>query len=700
MSSIKVGGSSVNTVPSGVSGIGNVSLDITGQTYLRDKLFVGNDASFNTIYSSVVPTTANMLCNKTYVDSVSGTSLLSSNNTFTGTNNFTSTNNFDTITINDTLPTSTKTITMGSDLVAYSLTQNTGRAPIVSNAWIPTRLNVPANNVYSSIDVSIPFAMNWLRLTNSGSSAGNLTITYNSFTYRILKNGVDRPLTTETYNEFGFTGGDTRVWGLPANIQGGSYGTVYFGYYVFTLPIDTFNATADTYDIEITMNANITYSVGTPTFDLRAVGKAQWSTASGSAGGFTSTRSWFMNGTVTSYPTYPSPFVDAYYASDTRMGIIANTNSLIRSKNDIEVSTGNNLYFKTTGSVDSNMNFNTTGLAEFSAGTNFNCLVGATTSFSQHDMDMFSVGTNTINGATNNIIGDTNINTTGLATTNIGIDTATSGNTVFRGQNINFIAYNSIQLEATNAYWTNVGQGNFYYRAYNGIPQIIMGNQTLGVDYFAITVESGGTSFTTYGGGSINFIAPNSYLTLTGASNIIIGAVTKQQITSSQITNNPTTSITNKINSVDKQTITSTTITNTIPTVNSGLTYPITTATAIGYYTSTTTATKMSSAQGNLASITVANAGCYLVEGNFIFTGATFQVEAYTTVSISTTSGTVDTTRQQTVYQGNVGGNYAQHITSIINLNAGGTIYFVGLAQISLPATPTQSNTMSVTRIA
>jgi len=74
--------------------------------------------------------------------------------------------------------------------------------------------------------------------------------------------------------------------------------------------------------------------------------------------------------------------------------------------------------------------------------------------------------------------------------------------------------------------------------------------------------------------------------------------------------------------------------------------------------------------------------------------------QVYTTISISTTSATVDNTRQNTVYQGGASGNYAGHITSVVNFTAAGTIYFVGLAQNSLGATATQSNYMSATRIA
>ena len=429
MSSIKVGGTSVNTIPSGVSVIGNVSLDITGQTYLRDKLFVGNDASFNTIYSSVVPTTANMLCNKTYVDSVGGTSILSSNNTFTGTNNFTST------------------------------------------------------------------------LTSTG-----------------------------------------------------------------------------------TTNINVTGTSATS---------------------------------------------------------IGNTSATLALKGS-------------TNTITGATNINTTGTA--------NTLIGNTT------------GTTTITGATNGINGDTtitgpcSINTSGLSDTNIGVSTATSGGVLIQGQNINFIAYDSIQLEATNAYWTNIGAGNFYYRAYNGLPQIIIGNQTTAVDYMAIQATSTGSSISVYS-------QPLAiYATAVNVNNLVAGNAS----------------------------LSTSTVKLSVPLQmeSAYTTYPINTATAIGRYQSTTGTTKFTASATNILSLAIPTAGCYIVEAQWYFSGTTFTAETYTTISISTTSGAVDNTRQITAYQGGVSGNYAGHITSVVNFTSASTAYFVGLAGTALGSTSVQNNSMSITRIA
>lgn len=160
---------------------------------------------------------------------------------------------------------------------------------------------------------------------------------------------------------------------------------------------------------------------------------------------------------------------------------IFNSSLFISQEDPISIGTGDSRYLRfptSQGSETINGNLTTTG----NSITN-----GTTTSIGQ-------TNTNRIES----IAGTLNIQTSGIGDIEMGLDTATSGNTVFRGQNINFIAYNSVQIEATNAFWTNIGQGNFYYRAYNGAPQIIMGNQTTAVDYAAIVAENTGLTIESY----------------------------------------------------------------------------------------------------------------------------------------------------------------------------------------------------------
>ena len=203
-------------------------------------------------------------------------------------------------------------------------------------------------------------------------------------------------------------------------------------------------------------------------------------------------------------------------------------------------------------------------------------------------------------------------------------------------------------------------------------------------------------------------LASGSTLTIDSATNrttattniaLQIGGNTRIDIVDATVTINPTTTILNRISGVTKQTITSTLITNTVPTVNSGLTYPITTTTALGYFLSTTTATKGTVAALNLASLAIPAAGCWFVEACFAWSG-TGTAQAYTAIGLSTASAGFDGKRQQTFYQGGAAGGYGNNIQSIFNFTAAGTVYFVMQVPTAVGATTVQDNYLAITRIA
>lgn len=331
---------------------------------------------------------------------------------------------------------------------------------------------------------------------------------------------------------------------------------------------------------------------------------------------------------------------------------------------------------------------------------NINLSSGATVKSDCVDFDVNATGAVTIDGATvalngtTTILGVTSINETGVLNTKIG---NTTGTLQLKGSGISLSGSTLINDATTAA--TSIGNTTGTLQL-KGSTNTITGVTNINHLNTLATTIGNTTGILTLRGATI--------INTTGTANTTIGNTTGTvDITASTNTvlgitniNRTGTSATSIGNATGTLTLQGNFITNQAPTRNTGLTYPITDTTSLGYHIRTTTTTKMTAAQANLASLAIPAAGCYLVEGNFIFTGTTFQVEAFTTVSLSTTSATVDITRQQTVYQGNVGGNYAQHITSIINFTAAGTVYFVGLAQIALPATPTQSNTMAITRIA
>jgi hypothetical protein len=154
-----------------------------------------------------------------------------------------------------------------------------------------------------------------------------------------------------------------------------------------------------------------------------------------------------------------------------------------------------------------------------------------------------------------------------------------------------------------------------------------------------------------------------------------------------------------QLNSIDKLKVNNTAITNYVPTVNSGLAYPLTTTTQLGYFTSTTSTTKFTTGYQNLTSLAITQKGCYLFEGQFTFS-APYTAPNYTTISLSTTSLTVDRTREMTIIQQNAGG-FGNRLTSIFNINnTSTTVYLVGIAGVALGGASLQNNYISVTKIA
>jgi len=314
-----------------------------------------------------------------------------------------------------------------------------------------------------------------------------------------------------------------------------------------------------------------------------------------------------------------------------------------------------------------------TGIANFNDGAT---IVGATyinntgtasTNIGNVSGMLTITGDTDINGETS-ILGIANINISGTAATNIGVASATAGDVTIRGQNMTFESYDSISMEATNGFWTNIGADNFYYRSYNGVPTIIMGNQTTATDYFSLQATSTGTTLDSL----------TQPMTLTASQVNINNAV------------------------MDNAALSNADIEIDTPiAVDSGYTtYPITTANKIGRFSSTTGTTEFTTVAANILSLAIPSAGTYICEGQFYFSGASFTTQVYTTISLSTTSATVDNTRQNTSYQGGTGGNYANHITSVLHFTGASTLYLVGLAQQALGAAPTQSNYLSATRIA
>lgn len=275
-------------------------------------------------------------------------------------------------------------------------------------------------------------------------------------------------------------------------------------------------------------------------------------------------------------------------------------------------------------------------------------------------------GDTDINGETS-ILGIANINISGTAATNIGVASATAGDVTIKGKNMTFESYDSISMEATNGFWTNIGADNFYFRSYNGVPTIIMGNQTTATDYFSMSATSTGTTLDSL----------TQPMTLTGSQINIDNAL------------------------MSNASILDSTVELSSPlAMDSGYTtYPITTANKIGRFSSATSTTKSTTSPTNVISLSIPSQGCYIVEGGYIWSG-TGTAEQYSILSISTTSATLDNTRISVLYQGGASGGYANRLTSVVNFTGASTVYLVGQVPTTLNAATVQSNYMAATRIA
>jgi hypothetical protein len=188
----------------------------------------------------------------------------------------------------------------------------------------------------------------------------------------------------------------------------------------------------------------------------------------------------------------------------------------------------------------------------------------------------------------------------------------------------------------------------------------------------------------------------------TTTSDFQINGNTIISLSAGDVTFNPSTSVSTKIGGVFKIQTTSTAITNYVPTINSGLTYPLTTDTQIGYTNSTTTSTRMSVANTttDIASIAITQKGCYIVEGNYLFTGTATSLN-HVFLGLSTTSVTFDSSRECVATSANLATLTGAHITSVFNVNdLVTTIYLIGRVTSNLGASTLQTNYLSITKIA
>lgn len=200
---------------------------------------------------AVVPTTADHLCNKSYVDSVSGVNL-GDYNVWTNENDFTNI-----VKIKDPTVSSTAGIDFFSSITPGIVMNG---APGATNANTGVNLNtntltVPINNNQSLVRVRIP-----MNIAGFGAPIiyfGQVDLIFNSITaITILKNGSFYK-TVSVFDLLNFTG-TTKTW--TGWSQKGENARAYLGDVQFELPITTANTSVDTYTIGITLDISVNAS--------------------------------------------------------------------------------------------------------------------------------------------------------------------------------------------------------------------------------------------------------------------------------------------------------------------------------------------------------------------------------------------------------------------------------------------------------
>jgi uncharacterized Zn-binding protein involved in type VI secretion len=244
----RTGAINIGTLATGNAPIIIGSTSSTTQTATHNAI-----TTFNKIpLCSGVPSTGDHLTNKTYVDSVSATGLLTSNNVWTNENDFT-----------NILKIQDPTVSTNAGIDLYSsinpgivMNGAPGTTATVSGVNLNTNtLTVPIKNNQSLIRVRIP-----MNLAGFGAPIlyfGQVDLNFNSITaITILRNGSFYK-SISVFDLLNFTG-TTKTWTNWS--QKGENCRAYIGDVQFELPIITANTSVDTYTIGITLDISVNAS--------------------------------------------------------------------------------------------------------------------------------------------------------------------------------------------------------------------------------------------------------------------------------------------------------------------------------------------------------------------------------------------------------------------------------------------------------
>jgi len=281
--------------------------------------------TFNKIPNcSVVPTSGDNLCNKTYVDSMSGAGLLNSNNTWTGTNNFK-----DVVYINN--PSATKTMILKSTNQNITYTLGAGNSGGSGVSFNCNTITVPSDNTENLLIVQFPFNLCALG-AGLNYPAGTVTLTYTSFSINILKNGASYSGSSPSATLYNY---DTfiREWNLLSTSVKYPVFSALLGNIRIPVSLDIGNTSTDTYTINFTVNGTAVHSSGgiyTLGFSALTTGNSNFT-----VGDYNNTSAVFLN-------TNPSYIAYSKLSGDDGIYISTNNKLNIESTSSINFLTSTN----------------------------------------------------------------------------------------------------------------------------------------------------------------------------------------------------------------------------------------------------------------------------------------------------------------------------------------------------------------------
>ena len=285
-----------------------------GYVDLTTNQTVGGIKTFSSVpLCATAPTTGNMLCNKTYVDSF-GVST-SSNNTWTGFNQFRQETG---------VFSGTTTNKLSMDINNPAITYSFGASSSCTNAGTmnPYNIVVPAGNYCRTVYMRIALDLlgEWPLLYT-----GNVSLTYSSVSVSIQKNGgaYGGSPTGTLINYTSLTKPWTGITSDKFRIK------AYLGDIYVSFNIDTNNTSTDTYAINLTLTGTTTSS---PSIAVTTSFLADWNAL------WTSTNTQTTGTFGGINPLYGSSYTD--------------TNNTIVSKNDLSITSTNGLTIKGNSSLN------------------------------------------------------------------------------------------------------------------------------------------------------------------------------------------------------------------------------------------------------------------------------------------------------------------------------------------------------------